>query len=397
MQTLTNKHIILGVSGSISAYKAPDIVRRLQDLGAQVRIILTDGGAKFITELSLQSISKNKVHHNLWDKQAELAMGHIELAKWADCVLIAPASANTLANIAQGKANDLLTNVILASATPLIIAPAMNQQMLKSGAVQDNLNTLKSRGITIIRPEYGKQACGDIGQGRLNQSTVIAQSVADCFISTALMGKKILITLGATIEAIDPVRFISNHSSGKMGMALVNTCVELGASVTCIYGNINTTLNDRANNLHALNAKQMHAKVMENISTQDIFIACAAVSDFSPKNIAKDKIKKNANNLTLVLTPNPDILQDVCKLPKKPICIGFAAETKNTLENAKNKLKNKGCDAMILNDVSKSDFGFNSEENSVVFINQKIVKKIPKNSKQNIANKIIKICITEYL
>lgn len=397
MKTLTNRHIILGVSGSISAYKSPDIVRRLQDLGAEVKVILTDGGAKFITELSLQSISKNTVHHNLWDLDCELAMGHIELAKWADAILIAPASANTLANIAQGKGNDLLCNVILASSCPLLIAPAMNQQMYQSQALQDNLSILKQRRVRLIQPEYGKQACGDIGQGCLSESSIIAQSVADCFTSTALTGKKILITLGATIEPIDPVRYISNHSSGKMGMALVNTCIRSGALVTCVYGKISTELNPSAHNILATSARQMHTQVMANIAIQDIFIACAAVSDYAPKNIAKHKIKKTQSNLKLELCPSPDILKQVCQLTQKPICIGFAAETQNGIKNAKNKLKNKGCNGIILNDVSEHDSGFNSEQNSVVFLSSKTQQKIAKNSKQKIADKIIEICIKEYL
>ncbi|BBB22933.1 phosphopantothenoylcysteine decarboxylase/phosphopantothenate-cysteine ligase [Abyssogena phaseoliformis symbiont OG214] len=397
MNSLTNKNIILGVSGSISAYKAPDIVRRLQDLGAQVKVILTEGGAKFITELSLQSISKNKVHYNLWDKDAELSMGHIELAKWADAVLIAPASANTIANIALGKANDLLSSVILANDATLLIAPAMNLKMYQSHALQDNLLTLISRHAIIIKPESGEQACGDIGIGRLAEPLSIAKQVAKQFISTKLTGKKVLITLGATIEAIDPVRFISNHSSGKMGMALVNACIEMGASVTCIYGNITTTLNAKSNNMPIISAQQMYTKVMNNIVGQDIFIACAAVSDFSVKNSKNQKIKKDGKNLILELIPNKDILADVCKLGEKPICMGFAAETQNTLKKAQKKLKNKGCDVIILNDVSNADFGFNVDENEVVFLSQNLNKKIAKNSKQKVAKKILAIFIKEYL
>ena len=397
MLSLTNKRIVIGVSGSIAAYKSPDIVRRLQDLGAEVKVILTDGGAKFITELALQSISQNKVHNNLWDKEAELSMGHIELAKWADAILIAPASANTIANISSGKACDLLTSVILASDAELLIAPAMNQQMYKSSALQDNLNTIKNRNIEIIDPEYGNQACGDVGQGRLASSSEIAEQVARKFTNNKLTGKKVLITLGATIEAIDPVRYISNHSSGKMGSALVDACIESGADVTCIYGNISTTLNNRSNNISANSAEQMHTKVMQNIKNQDIFIACAAVSDYRVKNIAHNKIKKNNLDLTIELTPNKDILADVCKLEEKPICIGFAAETQNTIENAQKKLKNKACDAIILNDVSNDDFGFNSDENEVYFLSKNINQKIAKNSKYKVAKKIIKIFIKELL
>ncbi len=397
MKNLTNKRILLGVSGSISAYKAPDIVRRLQDLGAEVRVILTTGGSKFITPLSLQSISKHKVYDNLWDSEAELAMGHIELAKWADLILIAPASANTIATIANGKATDLLSSIMLASDTIVMIAPAMNQQMYLSSAVQENLQALESRKITIITPDSGPQACGDNGPGRLPKSSNIANQVASQFQSTQLSGKNITITLGATLEAIDPVRYISNHSSGKMGMTLVDACIDMGAKVICIYGNINIPLNDRAINIQTLSANQMHDCVMENIVQQDIFIACAAVSDYHVKNSASQKIKKNGDNLILELIPNKDILSDVCKLEKKPLCIGFAAETQNTLKNAQNKLNNKACDVIILNDVSKTEIGFNSDQNQVVFISQNQQQKIAKNSKSKIAKKILKIFIKEFL
>ena len=397
MSSLTNKRIVLGVSGSISAYKAPDIVRRLQDLGAEVRVILTQGGAQFITELSLQATSKNKVHDNLWDKEAELSMGHIELAKWADALLIAPASANTIANLTAGKACDLLSSVILASDCPVLIAPAMNQQMYASSSVQDNLVTLVQRGIQIIDPVHGVQVCGDIGEGRLAESAEIAKQVGSMFQSTKLSGKKVLITLGATIEAIDPVRYLSNHSSGKMGMALADACIEAGAQVTLILGNISTSISEPSKQIFAISAEQMHQSVMENINDQDIFIACAAVSDYSVKNPKNHKIKKSDQALTIELTPTKDILKDVCQLPKKPICIGFAAETQNLLENAQNKLKNKGCDAIILNDVSSADLGFKSDENAVVFIDHESSIKLAKNSKQKLGRKIIEIINKKFL
>ncbi|CAB9539261.1 Phosphopantothenoylcysteine decarboxylase (EC 4.1.1.36) / Phosphopantothenoylcysteine synthetase (EC 6.3.2.5) [uncultured Gammaproteobacteria bacterium] len=395
--TLTNKNIILGISGSIAAYKAPDIVRRLQDLGAEVRVVLTQNGAQFVTELSLQVTSKNKVYRNLWDKEMALSMGHIELAKWADAILIAPASANTIANLTSGKASDLLGNIILASNCPVLIAPAMNQQMYAADSVQANLKTLLKRQITIIQPENGKQACGDIGEGRLADSTDIAQQVGALFQSTKLSGKKVLITLGATIEAIDPIRYLSNHSSGKMGSALADACIAAGAKVTLVYGNISVSLNPKANAISATSAETMHQAVMANIAAQDFFIACAAVSDYRVKNIEKNKIKKSNQNLILELIPTADILKDVCQLTQKPICIGFAAETQNLTENAKNKLKNKGCDAIILNDVSNADFGFKSDENEVIFLTLKSSLKIEKNSKQKIAQKIVEILGKKFL
>jgi len=397
MKTLTNKRIVLGVSGSIAAYKAPDVVRRLQDLGAEVRVILTQGGAKFITELSLQATSKNKVHNNLWDNEAELSMGHIELAKWADAILIAPASANTIANLSAGKACDLLTNVVLATDAPVLIAPAMNQQMYASSAVKDNLSALLARNIKLISPEFGEQACGDVGEGRLTEPSKIAKQVSEVFSSTKLTGKKILITLGATIEPIDPVRYLSNHSSGKMGMALARASIEAGAKVTLIYGNVSIPLSEESTNISVGSGEEMHQAVMENIKDQDVFIACAAVSDYRVKNIEKNKIKKENTELTLELIPNKDILVDVCKLKQKPICIGFAAETQNLIENAQNKLKNKGCDAIILNDVSKRDFGFKNNENEVVFLTKKYSQKIEKNSKQIIGRKIIEIIVEKFL
>ncbi len=395
--TLTNKNIVLGISGSIAAYKAPDIVRRLQDLGAEVRVVLTQNGAQFVTELSLQVTSKNKVYRNLWDKEMALSMGHIELAKWADAILIAPASANTIANLTSGKASDLLGNIILASNCPVLIAPAMNQQMYAADSVQANLKTLLKRQITIIQPENGKQACGDIGEGRLADSTDIAQQVGALFQSTKLSGKKVLITLGATIEAIDPIRYLSNHSSGKMGSALADACIAAGAKVTLVYGNISVSLNPKANAISATSAETMHQAVMANIAAQDFFIACAAVSDYRVKNIEKNKIKKSNQNLILELIPTADILKDVCQLTQKPICIGFAAETQNLTENAKNKLKNKGCDAIILNDVSNADFGFKSDENEVIFLTLKSSLKIEKNSKQKIAQKIVEILGKKFL
>jgi phosphopantothenoylcysteine decarboxylase/phosphopantothenate--cysteine ligase len=396
MKTLTNKNIVLGVSGSIAAYKSPDIVRRLQDLGAEVRVVLTAGGAEFVSERSLQAVSKNKVHDNLWDKEAELSMGHIELAKWADAVVIAPASANTIAKLCHGKADDLLTTLILATAAKVLIAPAMNQQMYGSLATQDNLKLLENRSMVIAKPEFGEQACGDIGEGRLAEPTSIALQIAGLFQNTKLAGKNVMITLGATIEAIDPVRFISNHSSGKMGMALASACAEAGATVTLIIGAISVAVESRAKGILVTSANEMLKAVNDNISEQDIFISCAAVADYRPTNIAKNKIKKDRETVSIDLVRNPDILSNICQMKDKPVCIGFAAETENLLENAKNKLKNKGCDAIILNDVSNSKIGLKSDQNEVFFITDKVCEKIEINSKIIIAKKLV-IKISETL
>ncbi len=395
MNNLTNKRIILGVSVSIAAYKSPDIVRRLQDLGAEVKVIITSGGREFVSELSLQTISKNKVHDNLWDKEAELAMGHIELAKWADAVIIAPASANTIARLCHGKADDLLSTVILATNASVLIAPSMNQQMFASKAIKENLKILSNRGVVTIEPGFGEQACGDVGEGRLAEPIEIAKQVANLFSNSTLGGKKVLITIGGTIEAIDPVRYISNHSSGKMGMALAHACIQAGAETTLIVGSISVDVEKRANVTYITSADEMYAAVMKKINSQDLFISCAAVADFRPTNISQNKIKKDSNLTSIELTRNKDILESVCKLKNKPICIGFAAETENFIANASAKLEIKKCDAMILNDISNTEIGLNSDENEVHFISQEKTEKIDKNSKQIIAEKIIKK-VTKY-
>ena len=389
MNTLTNKRVLLGVSGSIAAYKSPDIVRRLQDLGAEVRVVITSGGREFVSERSLQTISKNKVHDNLWDKDAELSMGHIELAKWADVVIIAPASANTIAKLCHGKADDLLSTVILATSATVMIAPSMNQQMYASLAMKENLQLLKSRNIIIIEPGFGEQACGDVGEGRLAEPIDIAQQAAELFLSNSLSGKKVLITIGGTIEAIDPVRFISNHSSGKMGMSLAHACIQAGAKTTLVVGSISIDVERRAETIFVTSASEMYDAVMNNITSQDLFISCAAVADYRPSKVSLNKIKKTSNIKSIQLTENKDILASVCKLKDKPICIGFAAETENLIANAKHKLKNKKCDAIILNDISNSEIGLKSDENEVHFISEKNSEKIDKNSKQIIAEIII--------
>ena len=389
MNTLTNKRVLLGVSGSIAAYKSPDIVRRLQDLGAEVRVVVTNGGREFVSERSLQTISKNKVHDNLWDKDAELSMGHIELAKWADIVIIAPASANTIAKLCHGKADDLLSTVILATSATVMIAPSMNQQMYASLAMKENLQLLKSRNVIIIEPGFGEQACGDVGEGRLAEPIDIAQQAAELFLSNSLSGKKVLITIGGTIEAIDPVRFISNHSSGKMGMSLAHACIQAGAKTTLVVGSISVDVEKRAQTIFVTSASEMYDAVMNNITSQDLFISCAAVADYRPSKVSPNKIKKTSNIKSIQLTENKDILASVCKLKDKPICIGFAAETENLIANAKQKLKNKKCDAIILNDISNSEIGLKSDKNEVHFISEKNSEKIDKNSKQIIAEIII--------
>ena len=396
MNTLMNKRIILGISGSIAAYKSPDIVRRLQDLGAEVRVILTSGGREFVSERSLQTVSKNKVHDNLWDSEAELSMGHIELAKWGDIVIIAPASANTIAKLCHGKADDLLSTVILATSASVMVAPSMNQQMYASLAMKDNLALLQKRGVRIIDPGFGEQACGDVGEGRLAEPSEIARQVSELFQNNTLAGKKVLITVGGTIEAIDPIRFLSNHSSGKMGMALAYASIQAGAETTLVIGSISVDVENRAKTIFVTSANEMHDAVMENIHNQDLFISCAAVADFRPAKNHPNKIKKDSNNKTIELVANKDILSEVCQLKDKPISIGFAAETENYINNANKKLHSKNCDAIILNDVSNNKIGLKSDDNEVYFITRNGSEKINKNSKQIIAEKIVKKITEEF-
>ena len=396
MSTLMKKRIILGVSGSIAAYKSPDIVRRLQDLGAEVRVILTSGGREFVSERSLQTVSKNKVHDNLWDSEAELSMGHIELAKWTDVVIIAPASANTIAKLCHGKADDLLSTVILATSASVMVAPSMNQQMYASFSMKDNLQLLQKRGVKIIDPDFGEQACGDVGEGRLAKPTEIALQASELFQNNALAGKKVLITVGGTVEAIDPVRFLSNYSSGKMGMALAYASIQASAETTLIIGSISVDVENRAKTIFVTSANEMHEAVMANIHDQDLFISCAAVADYRPTKVSPNKIKKTSNQKTIELVANKDILSDVCQLKNKPICIGFAAETENYINNANQKLKNKNCDAIILNDVSNREIGLKSDDNEVYFITRDGSDKISKNSKQIVAEKIVKKITEEF-
>ena len=384
---LIGKNIILGVSGSIAAYKSPDIVRRLQELGAIIKVVLSEGGAKFITKMSLETTSQNEVFDNLWDSKIE----HISLAKWADIILIAPASANTIADINSGKATNLLTNIILATTAQIIIVPAMNQQMLSNITTQNNLKSLTSNGFIIMQSAFGKQACGDVGMGKMPEPINIAEFVAGTIQCSKLTGKKITITLGATIEKIDPVRYLSNFSSGKMGVALANSCINMGAIVTIIYGNISVKLPTKSKNIQTLSADEMYLEVTKNIG--EIFISCAAVSDFKPVIYTNKKIKKS-DNINLKLIKNIDILKTISNDYKKLFCVGFAAETNNLIEYAQNKLINKKLDMIVANNIS---CGFGTDENEVIVINKNTQIKLTKKSKNKIATEIMQIIAKKFI
>ncbi|WJG09503.1 bifunctional phosphopantothenoylcysteine decarboxylase/phosphopantothenate--cysteine ligase CoaBC [Aliiglaciecola sp. LCG003] len=363
--TIKKLNILLGVSGGIAAYKAPDLVRKLTATGAQVRVVLTESATQFVSPLSLQAVSGNPVSTDLLDPAAEAAMGHIELAKWADILLIAPATANCIAKLAHGLADDLLSTLYLATSAKVYLAPAMNQQMWFAAATQANLATLTQRGIQIIEPDSGEQACGDTGPGRMPEPQYLASLVTQPEAAQVLKGKRIVITAGPTREAIDPVRYISNHSSGKMGYALASAAKALGAEVTLISGPVALDTPAWVNLVKVESAQQMHQAVMLAVAETDIFIGCAAVADYRPVECVGQKIKKHNQELTLTFIKNPDILADVANLKGAPFTVGFAAETQDVSHYAKDKLQRKNLDMIAANDVSDRTIGFNSDQNAL--------------------------------
>lgn len=367
MNSLAQKRILIGISGGIAAYKIPELVRRLKDLGADVRCVMTQGAQAFITPLTLQAVSGNPVHHDLLDPAAEAAMGHIELAKWADLIMITPASANVLAQLAHGHASDLLSTLILATTAPVYVAPAMNQQMWAQPAVQANCQRLREYGMTLITPDNGAQACGDIGAGRMPEPLALRDIICQHFQprSQLLAGKSVLITAGPTREAIDPVRYLSNHSSGKMGFALAAAAQQLGATVTLVTGPVQLATPTDVTRIDVVSAEDMYQAVMNHIDQADVFIGCAAVADYRPELVATSKIKKSQDTMHLALIKNPDILASVASLPNPPFTIGFAAETNDVVQYAQRKLEQKRIRLIAANDVSDTNIGFNSDVNAM--------------------------------
>lgn len=390
MSSLTNKHILLGVSGGIAAYKSAELVRRLQDLGAQVRVVMTPAAQEFITPLTLQALSGNPVYTALLDPEAEAGMGHIELARWADLLLIAPCTADLIARLCQGQGNDLLSTIVLACQAPLAIAPAMNQAMWGHPATQENLTRLVERGVLVFGPESGTQACGDIGLGRMSEPDRLAREVADCFNSGLLAAVNVTITAGPTREAIDPVRYISNHSSGKMGFALAQACAEAGANVTLIAGPTSLATPPNVRRIDVISAADMLAAAQA--ASADIFIGAAAVADYRPQEIAPQKIKKQGtqtDTMSLVLVRNPDIIATIAAQAKRPFCVGFAAETQSLIEHALDKLVRKKLDMVIANDVSIADIGFNSDDNAVTVICADHQERLDARSKHQLARDLV--------
>ncbi len=398
---LQGKNILLGISGGIAAYKSADLVRRLKERGAEVRVILTPAASEFITPLTLQALSGNPVGQSLLDPAAEAAMGHIELARWADFILVAPASADVIARITHGMANDLLTTCILAANAPLAIAPAMNQQMYKNIATQSNLATLNLRNVHIYGPAAGEQACGDVGMGRMLEAVQLAELVVAFFQQNPkpLAGLKIAITAGPTREAIDPVRYISNHSSGKMGFALADAAAKLGAEVTLISGPVQLATPAGVNRIDVVSARDMYQAALAAAPQQQIFIGCAAVADYRMAEVSDQKLKKTAgkDELTLQLVKNPDIIAEVAALKQqRPFTVGFAAETENVLAYAMQKLQSKKLDLICANDVSVAGQGFNSEQNALTVFGKDLQHSLALQDKSTLATALIQLIVEQY-
>jgi phosphopantothenoylcysteine decarboxylase/phosphopantothenate--cysteine ligase len=360
--------VLLGVTGGIAAYKSPDLVRRLSERGADVQVVMTQGAQHFVSPMTFQAVSGRPTRNDLWDSAAEAAMGHIELARWAQIVLIAPASADFIARLAAGRADDLLSTVCLATEAPVVIAPAMNRLMWSNKATQANIATLIMRGIRILGPGSGSQACGEIGEGRMWEPVTLADSLLAPPANAGLLsGLNVLITAGPTRERLDPVRYLTNRSSGKMGFAVAAAAKEAGAHVTLVTGPVSLDTPAGVTRINVESAREMHAAVHRQVADVDVFIAAAAVADFQPVHVAKQKIKKQGASVNLELEPAPDIIKSVADLTKRPFVVGFAAETNDVEENARAKLKRKRLDMIAANEVGDG-IAFDCEDNALTVI-----------------------------
>lgn len=406
MTQLAGKRIVLGISGGIAAYKTPSLVRLMREAQAEVQVVMTPNAHRFVTATTLQAVAGNPVRDDLWDPQAEAAMGHIELARWAEVILIAPTTADTLSRLAQGRANDLLCSICLASHAPLLLAPAMNQVMWESAATRRNVKQLEDDGTRMLGPGTGDQACGEVGPGRMLEPEELLERLIDELASSGelkiekknvherkpLKGRKVIVTAGPTREAIDPVRYISNHSSGRQGFAVAAAAVAQGAEVVLISGPVSIPVPGGLRCISVDSAEQMHAAVNAELPGCDIFIGVAAVADYRPAHVADLKIKKEAQRdqkLELRLVENPDIIASVAASAHKPFVVGFAAETHNVLEHAKGKRVRKGLDVIVVNDVSLADIGFNSIDNAATVVWADGELTLPKQNKSSLARSIV--------
>lgn len=394
---LSGKRIVVGITGGIAAYKTIEFIRLLRKAEVEVRVVLTPAAAEFVTPLTLQAISGNVVAQSLLDPQAELAMGHIELAKWGDALVIAPASADFIARMTVGMANDLLSTICLATDAPIFLVPAMNQQMFRQSITQENLTALSARGVQLIGPNSGFQACGDVGAGRMSEPAEIFTALSDFFTqSQDLQGLSVVITAGPTREPIDPVRYISNHSSGKMGFAIAEAFAKRGVNVTLISGPVNLPTPQNVNRINVISAQEMRQIALESAVKNQIFIGCAAVADYRVAEVAEQKIKKSGDEISLKLIKNPDIIADVGHLSEnRPFTVGFAAETQNVADYAKDKLQRKNLDMICANDVSGGKV-FNADDNALQLFWKDGNKTLALKSKTDLAADLVNEIVAHY-
>ncbi len=385
---LANLHILLGVSGGIAAYKAAEFTRRLKDAGAEVRVVLTQNAARFVTPLTFQALSGNPVHHGLWDEAAEAAMGHIELARWSDRIVIAPASADIIARLAHGIADDLLTTLCLATAAPVAVAPAMNQLMWAKPVTQHNVDTLRQRGIDVLGPASGSQACGEFGAGRLLEADQLVAALSTLHGPRALHGMRVLVSAGPTYEDIDPVRFIGNRSSGRMGFAIAQAAAEMGGSVQLIAGPVHLPTPHGVTRQDVRSARDMRDRVLQQMPQCDLFVSAAAVGDYRPNEVAPHKLKKSGNSLQLELVQNPDILAEIGAMKSHPFLVGFAAETSDVATYARQKLANKNIDLIAANQVGGGK-GFDADDNELTLFWHGGEEKLPRADKLALARSLL--------
>ncbi len=390
------KRVLLGVTGGIAAYKSPDLVRRLREQGAEVQVVLTAGAREFVTPMTFQAVSGREVRSDLWDPEAEKAMSHIELARWADFVIIAPATADFLARLATGQADDLLTTLCLATAAPIALAPAMNRVMWANAATQANVATLKSRGVHVWGPGEGDQACGEVGAGRMLEPTLLAAHVSNTLApSGPLAGKRVLLTAGPTRERIDPVRFISNRSSGKMGFAVAAAAREAGADVTVVCGPVSIATPPGVKRIDVESAADMLNAVMKNIDGVDIFIATAAVADYRPASPVECKIKKTSESMDLKMERTVDILATVAARASRPFVVGFAAETDSVEQYARQKLLKKNLDMIAANEVGH-DKVFEKDDNALLVLWRDGRLELPHAPKVALARDLVALIAERY-
>ncbi|MFO1407726.1 MAG: bifunctional phosphopantothenoylcysteine decarboxylase/phosphopantothenate--cysteine ligase CoaBC [Steroidobacteraceae bacterium] len=394
MNTTAPLRILLGVTGGIAAYKSADLVRRLRERGAEVQVVMTEAATEFVTPLTFQALSGRPVRTKLWDAAAEAAMGHIELARWADRVLVAPATADFIARLAHGLADDLLATLCLATEAPVAIAPAMNRVMWSNAATQANVATLRARGVAVLGPAEGEQACGETGAGRMLEPSDLADRLlagrpAAPHANTALLaGRKVVVTAGPTRERIDPVRFITNRSSGKMGYAVAEAARDAGADVVIVSGPVNLPAPAGVRRVCVETAEQMLAAVQAEIADTDIFIAAAAVSDYRPLQVSSEKIKKTSDSLLLALSRTPDILATVAAGSPRPFVVGFAAETQNVERNALAKLEGKRLDMIAANQVGDG-LAFDCDDNALTVYWRDGKLELPRAGKAELAGRLV--------